>query len=111
MSKRTILTLAVLAGSISFGKADETFSRWSEVTGVSNVQYRWKSRVSNCEVELRDTDSEDRKYYEGKVNFISGHDDRWVPIIIAHFTYPGEIENQIVTFCDKVTDVILNEKR
>ena len=107
-----ILTIVVWMGigtSLSVGQSD-TYSSWRQITGQSRIEYRWKTLNSGCDIQLRNLDDKDSKFYSGTIDYVYKKDDRSDPIVIEHFVYAGDVRSHFLTNCDRVSDVLLRVK-
>jgi hypothetical protein len=101
----------VFCGVVNYSSfaQSSTYSSWTQTTGGSQIQYRWKAgETPNCEVEVRNVDDKDRKYYTGSISYTNHNTDGTAPIVIEHFNYGGQINHHLVTSCTQVSDVLLN---
>jgi hypothetical protein len=100
-------TLTALSGSLM---ADEPFSSWREASGKSNIQYRWRrDSLSNCDIQFRDLGEPNSKtYYTGTIDYANRGEDRSSKIYhLGPFVLKEQIEHELVTYCDRITDVLL----
>jgi hypothetical protein len=107
----TVSSLIFAGLSIPSFAQGNSYSDWTQTSGGSQIQFRWaKSSGRGCDIQLRNLDGNDRKYYHGNISY-SGQGDSTQSIIIEHFYAEGDINHiSIVYECSRVSDVLLTVK-
>jgi len=107
--KGVIAALACAALALA-GFQNVLFSSWRTASGESHVQYRWKQSAGNCEIEYRNVDPDDRRFFSGNISYSHSNKDSQQSIVIQHFSYPQQVGHDLVITCDTVSDVLINVK-
>jgi hypothetical protein len=104
--KATFGLLALLCPGQSFQlRAEQTYSDWTQATGIKHIEYRWRQNdAKGCDVEYRTVDANDKKKYKSRIVFQIDGDEHEKPYTIVSFADPAPHLDQ-VPVCTQVTDV------
>jgi hypothetical protein len=84
----------------------QNFSEWTQASGVTQVEYRWKRNdVKGCDVEYRDQQERGRKKYKTRIVFQTDGDERKQTNAILSFNEGVANASDHVQTCNLITDV------